>query len=154
MEMTTRRLTCGFVNGFDSYGTLSASGGTIDGRRQGSQLWGRLLLILPLAFCLSMLSLDFAFARPAKDPMNYKLYAHNQLQDWDQFLCLVRLYEKESNWRPEAKNGSHYGIPQGRSKWLATATPYQQIRWGLKYIENRHKTPCKALRHFKRVGWH
>ena len=152
--MTTRRLTCGFVNGLDRAAMLSGSPGTIDGRAQASSHWARLLSILLLTCISLMLSSNMSHARPAKDPMNYKLYAHNQLQDWDQFLCLVRLYEKESNWRPEAKNGSHYGIPQGRSKWLATATPYEQIRWGIKYIANRHKTPCKALRHFKRVGWH
>ena len=138
----------------DSFGMLSRSPDTIDGRGQASSHWARLLLFCLIVFNLNLLSLNMSHARPAKDPMNYKLYAHNQLQDWDQFLCLVRLYEKESNWRPEAKNGSHYGIPQGRSKWLATATPYEQIRWGLKYIEHRHQTPCKALRHFKRVGWH
>ena len=138
----------------DSFGMLSRRPDTIDGRAQASSHWARLLLFWVIVFCLFMLSTHISHARPAKDPMNYKLYAHNQLQDWDQFLCLVRLYEKESNWRPEAKNGSHYGIPQGRSKWLATATPYEQIRWGIKYIANRHGTPCKALRHFKRVGWH
>ena len=152
--MPTRRLTCGFVFGFDRRATLSRSPETIDARGQADQRWPRLLLFSIIICVLFMLSINVANARPAKDPMNYKLYAHNQLQDWDQFLCLVRLYEKESNWRPEAKNGSHYGIPQGRSKWLATATPYEQIRWGIKYIANRHGTPCKALRHFKRVGWH
>lgn len=152
--MTTRLLTCGFVFRLDTSGMLSRRPETIDARAQAPSHWARLLLFSVIVLCLSLLSLNMSHARPAKDPMNYKLYAHNQLQDWDQFLCLVRLYEKESNWRPEAKNGSHYGIPQGRSKWLATATPYEQIRWGIKYIANRHGTPCKALRHFKRVGWH
>lgn len=154
----TRRLTCGFVknvrNGFDMRAMLSASPGTIDGRAQSSQHWGRLLLFSVIVFVLGLLSLDVADARPAKDPMNYKLYAHNQLKDWDQFMCLVRLYEKESNWRPYVRNGSHYGIPQGRSQYLAKADPYKQIDWGLKYIAHRYDTPCKALKHFNAKGWH
>lgn len=154
----TRLLTCGFVqndkNGLDSHVMLSASPGTIDGRAQSSQHWGRLLLFSVIVFVLGLLSLDVASARPAKDPMNYKLYAHNQLQDWDQFMCLVELYQRESNWNPKARNYSHHGIPQGRSQWLAKADPYAQIRWGLRYIAHRYDTPCKALAHFKREGWH
>jgi len=150
----TRRLTCGFVNRLDRAGMLSASPGTLDGPAQGSQHWGRLLLILPLALCLSLLSLDMSHARPAKDPMNYKLHAYNQLKDWNQFECILELYERESNWRPNAKNGSHHGIPQGKSQWLAKANPYQQIEWGVRYIEARYGTPCAALKHFKRKGWH
>lgn len=152
--MMTRLLTCGFVNGLDRHATLSASGGTIDGRRQGSSRWGRLLSILPLTLIYLLLSLDISHARPAKDPMNYKLYAHNQLKDWDQFICLVELYERESNWSPSARNGSHYGIPQGRSTYLAKVGYKKQIRWGLRYIEHRHQTPCLALQHFKAKGWH
>jgi len=150
----TRLLTCGFVNGLDRHDTLSASGGTIDGRRQGSSRWGRLLSILPLTLIYLLLSLDISHARPAKDPMNYKLYAHNQLKNWDQFICLVELYERESNWSPVARNGSHYGIPQGRSTYLAKVGYKKQIRWGLRYIEHRHQTPCLALQHFKAKGWH
>ena len=101
-----------------------------------------------------MLSVDMSHARPAKTVMNYKLHAYNQLLDWDQFECILELYHYESRWNPKAKNGSHYGIPQGRSEYLATANAYAQIDWGLKYIANRYGTPCKALRHFKRVGWH
>jgi hypothetical protein len=152
--MTTRLLTCGFVNGLDRHDTLSASGGTIDGRRQGSSRWGRLLSILPLTFIYLLLSLDISHARPAKDPMNYKLYAYNQLKDWDQFICLVELYEKESNWNPKARNYSHHGIPQGRSTYLAKVGYKKQIKWGLRYIEHRHQTPCLALQHFKAKGWH
>ena len=138
----------------DSLAMLSASPGTIDGRGQGSQHWARLLLILPLALCLFLLSNYVSHARPAKDPMNYKLHAYNQLKDWDQFECIVELYERESNWSPSARNGSHFGIPQGRSQWLAKANPYKQVEWGVRYIKARYGSPCAALTHFKRKGWH
>ena len=152
--MTTRRLTCGFVDGFDKAAMLSGSPGTLDGRAQAPSHWARLLSILLLTCISSLLSVNMSHARPMETAMNYKLHAYNQILDWDQFICIIELYERESNWRPKAKNGSHYGIPQGRSKYLATASPYKQIEWGVRYIKHRYGTPCKALKHFKAKGWH
>jgi hypothetical protein len=91
----------------------------------------------------------------ANKKMTYKTYALRALNnDYHQFNCLLRLYTKESNWRPKAKNGSHYGIPQGRSTYLANVNGYKQIDWGLKYINHRYNTPCKAWSHFKKRNWH
>ncbi len=57
-----------------------------------------------------------------------------------------------------------YGIPQGKSEWLRTANPLQQVDWGLRYIghkygyvrtiEGMQPNTCKALDHWKRKGWH
>jgi hypothetical protein len=71
-----------------------------------------------------------------------------------EYKCALELYTRESNWRPEAKNGPHYGIPQGRSVWLKTADPIQQVRWGIRYSEARYNGMCNALHHFKTKGWH
>jgi hypothetical protein len=71
-----------------------------------------------------------------------------------QYQCALELYTKESNWRPEAKNGPHHGIPQGRSEWLRTADPIAQVKWGIKYAYARHSSMCGALKHFKTKGWH
>lgn len=91
--------------------------------------------------------------------MSPKEYAHAQLTK-DHYKCISTLYGKESAWRADARNGSHNGIPQGRSKWLATATPLQQIDWGLSYIAHRYgkvdgqPDTCAALNHWKKYGWH
>lgn len=91
--------------------------------------------------------------------MNAKQYAKAQLTK-DHYKCISTLYGKESAWRASASNGSHHGIPQGRSKWLATATPLQQIDWGLKYIAHRYgkvdgqPDTCAALDHWKKYKWH
>ena len=88
-------------------------------------------------------------------PMHYKQYAFIQLNhNFTEFYCLDELYHKESRWNPKAKNGSHYGIPQGRSKYLSKVDGYKQIDWGIKYNYSRHGSMCKALDHFKRKGWH
>jgi len=86
---------------------------------------------------------------------HYKQYAFMQLDySFTEFYCLDDLYTAESRWNPNAKNGSHYGIPQGRSKYLATVDGFKQIDWGIKYNRARYLTMCGALDHFKRKGWH
>jgi hypothetical protein len=91
--------------------------------------------------------------------MTAKQYAKAQLTK-DHYKCISTLYGKESAWNSKARSGSHNGIPQGRSKWLATATPLQQIDWGLAYIAHRYgkvdgqPDTCAALDHWKKYNWH
>jgi len=85
---------------------------------------------------------------------HYRQWAFIQLNDIEQFYCLDELNYKESRWNPKAKNGSHYGIPQGRSKYLSRVDGYKQIDWQLKYIKNRYSNPCNALAHHKIKGWY
>jgi hypothetical protein len=88
-------------------------------------------------------------------PLTPRQYAAILVDDKKQMKCLGLLYGKESAWNHLAQNGSHYGIPQGRSIYLKTATIEQQIRWGLKYIHNRYDyDTCKAWQHFNDKGWH
>ena len=87
--------------------------------------------------------------------VSHKEFALHLLNyDYHQFNCLNKLYTKESNWRPEAKNGSHHGIPQGRSEYLASVDVYKQVQWGLNYIWVRYSQPCIALDHWSKYGWH
>ena len=81
----------------------------------------------------------------------------------DQTHCLIDLYQKESNFNPKARNGSHYGIPQGRSKYLAKVGGIKQIQWSVRYIGSRYgwvdevnqiPNACAAWDHFKKKGWH
>jgi hypothetical protein len=92
----------------------------------------------------------------AETTNNYRQWAFIQLNNLDEFYCLDYLYYRESRWNPKAvsPSGNHYGIPQGKSKWLKTATPYQQVEWGIKYNLNRYGSMCKALDHYKIKGWH
>jgi hypothetical protein len=87
-----------------------------------------------------------------KDVNRYKLYAHFKLVDAKQYRCLELLWNRESLWNPRADNpkSSAYGIPQLLK--LKEKDPYKQIDRGLKYIEHRHSTPCKAWEFHKRTG--
>lgn len=82
-----------------------------------------------------------------------KEYAASVLNDDDQFTCLDLLWTNESNWNPRADNptSSAYGIPQALpGEKMASAgadwrtNPITQVKWGLSYIADRYKTPCKA----------
>jgi hypothetical protein len=90
----------------------------------------------------------------ATPSMTIREYAAVLVDDKSQMKCLGLLYGKESAWNPKAVNGSHYGIPQGRSEYLRDALPEQQIMWGLKYIDNRYGSPCKAWEFFQRYNYH
>ncbi len=110
-------------------------------------------LVIPLFIVLniSLLKDDSVAANKTN---HYRQYAFIQLNNLDQFYCLDELNFKESRWNPKAKNGSHHGIPQGRSKWLATVDGFKQIDWQLKYIQKRYSNPCNALAHHKIKGWY
>ena len=114
------------------------------------RVWLTLLLI---AFS-SCFSKDYSVAKENYKPTHYKQYILIELQDFTEAYCLIDLYTAESRLNPKARNGSHYGIPQGRSKYLATVDGTKQIDWGIKYINNRYGSMCKALHHFKTKGWH
>ena len=72
----------------------------------------------------------------------------------DEYKCLAILYGKESAWNERANNGPHWGIPQGRSIYLKTATGIEQVKWGIKYNKHRYNGMCNALNHFKKWNWH
>jgi hypothetical protein len=90
--------------------------------------------------------------------VSYKEFALHQLgYNKEQYQCLSKLYGKESAWNPKAKNGSHNGIPQGRSEYLARVNGYKQVQWGLDYIANHRiyqGDTCKAWDHWRAKGWH
>ena len=90
-----------------------------------------------------------------KEYVDYKTYSLYLLDfNYKEYKCLTILYGKESAWNPLARNGSHVGIPQGKSEWLATQDGWSQVRWGLDYIGNRYGEPCIALDHWSKYGWH
>jgi len=113
------------------------------------------LVAIGIALCFMPNAGIAQMMQPVKT-LTAKQYASILLDDnKQQMRCLGKLYGKESAWNPKAVNGSHYGIPQGRSLYLKTATIEQQIKWGLKYIHNRYEyDTCKAWKHFQLKGWH
>jgi hypothetical protein len=103
----------------------------------------------------------------APDVGTSQAYAFDYIQrfNWgfDQYSCLVTLWNRESNWRINASNAQSgaYGIPQALPgtkmasegmDWLTN--PETQIRWGAKYIKARYGSACGALVHSNNFGWY
>lgn len=86
----------------------------------------------------------------------------NETYGWTgaQWRCLDKLWIHESQWTYTSHNkrtGAH-GIPQAYpatkyesmgSDWRKN--PVTQIKWGLRYIQVRYGTPCRALNTFYRT---
>lgn len=104
----------------------------------------------------------------ARTPDAAKAYAKTRIdhfgwtseQSWQ---CLLSLWTKESNWRPNAYNdtpvyqngvGLHAGgIPQILG--LNPNTPVEhQIERGFTYIEHRYGSPCSAWRFWQSNNWY
>jgi len=144
-----RDLTCHAT--LNTRSILNRKAGSPTARPGRRKVWLTLLLI---AFSSCFLK-DYSVAKENYKPTHYKQYILITLDDIDETYCLIELYSKEnSRWDPKARNGSHVGIPQGRSKYLATVDGTKQIDWGIKYINNRYGSMCKALEHYKIKGWH
>ncbi len=80
-----------------------------------------------------------------------------------QFACLDALWTKESNWNYRARNprtGAHgipLALPATKMEVVGTdwrTNPVTQIQWGLRYINIRYETPCKAWAKFKRSNYY
>ena len=121
------------------------------------------LLLCLLLIEQPVMKVDTARAEPQKSIITVtpKAYAKALLNDNKQYSCLVKLYYKESRWNPNARNGSHYGIPQLRNEIMLSKNPLQQVDLGVKYIAHRYgvtannkPNACKALHHLKTKGWH
>jgi hypothetical protein len=143
-------LTCGYTNEFDRDGTLTSQK-PLRLHRDPLRRVGRGVLV---AIGITLFTPAYAVAPYKAKQLTIKEYAAILVDDDKQMSCLGKLYGKESAWNPDAVNGSHYGIPQGRSIYLKTALPEQQIQWGLKYIDNRYGSPCAAWSFFKRNNYH
>lgn len=83
-----------------------------------------------------------------------KLYAHSRILDYKEFQCFNKIITKESRWSYTARNGSHWGLGQMRSKHYGTLDPFRQIDATIKYITIRYQTPCKAWAFHQQRNWY
>lgn len=81
----------------------------------------------------------------------------------EEFSCLNKLWNHESGWQADAQNrySGAYGIPQAYpgSKMASAGkdwktNPFTQIKWGIKYINNRYGSSCKAWEFWNANHWY
>lgn len=159
----TRLLTCGFVNRFDMLGMLNRLARLKSSALRRAAL-GRAIVVLAMATTMSVAAASeinngITDQKPFNqyNDMNLKLYLHNQIQDWDQFLCAVELAQRESSWNYKARNmrSGAYGLFQSMSGYADGWDPFEQIDKHVTYVDARYDGSwCKALRHLKGQGWH
>lgn len=157
---STRRLTSTYAFQFDTTDTLKR----LKPFRGLTQAATRIACVVAIAIGSLLSSAAYAYApRQGFEKIDaLKAYASMQMNE-TQFKCLNQLYIYESHWNYKAVNLSSKatGIPQAlpADKMAVSGAdymtnPYTQINWGLRYIKIRYKTPCNALHHFNRYGWH
>lgn len=82
-----------------------------------------------------------------------KLYAHSRIVNYKQFQCFNKIITKESRWNYQARNGSHYGLGQMRSKHYGNLDPFRQIDATLAYVTKRYKSNCQAWAFHQAKGY-
>ena len=125
------------------------------GRAREPQLRMARLRLLTLFGALTVITAASIKPAYSNDIEMFKLYAHMKVANDKQYRCLVTLWNKESNWRPTARNpkSTAFGIPQLLK--MKETNPFKQIDLGIKYID-AHRVykgdVCKALATHKIKG--
>jgi len=111
------------------------------------------LLVIPMSILILTLSTTTE-AKASSKTDSLKLYAHSRLINYEQFSCFNALITKESNWRIDARNGSHYGLGQMRNVKYGRLDGFSMVDWSIRYIKGRYGSMCNAWRFFKANGYH
>ena len=101
---------------------------------------------------LTMMPVNAAKAVSQTDLL--KLYAHSRIINYEQFKCFESLITRESHWRVDAKNGSHYGLGQMRNAKYGRLDGFSMVDWSIRYITKRYGSMCNSWRFFKANGYH
>jgi hypothetical protein len=145
-------LTRAFRNVLDKASTLNL----LKRFRRLAQAATRIACVLGVTGALLLSSASYAIA-PIHNGIQIqqtpKMYAKAVLP-LDEYKCINKLYYYESRWNDKARNGSMYGIPQGNSIYLKTATGIQQVKWGISYNLNRYGSMCAAWEFFQENNYH
>jgi hypothetical protein len=111
------------------------------------------LLVIPMSILILTVSTTTE-AKAATQSDLLKLYAHSRIVSMEQFNCFHSLITKESNWRINARNGSHYGLGQMRNAKYGRLDGFSQVDWSIRYCKERYGSMCNAWRFFKANGYH
>jgi len=111
------------------------------------------LLAIPMSILILTISTTVE-AKAATQTDLLKLYAHSRIVSMEQFNCFNALITKESNWRIDARNGSHYGLGQMRNAKYGRLDGFSMVDWSIRYIKGRYGSMCNAWRFFKANGHH
>ncbi|MEV6589480.1 aggregation-promoting factor C-terminal-like domain-containing protein [Streptomyces acidicola] len=96
-------------------------------------------------------------------PSRSRAVAKKMIDERAQYRCFARIVDRESDWRVTATNASSgaYGLMQALpgSKMASAGrdwrtNPATQIKWGMRYMNNRYGSPCGAWKFWRANGWY
>ena len=149
-------LTSTFNFVFDIYGTLQARASKKAHPEPLKRLARGVAVAIGIALSMQTTAVGQGSIKPYQ---NIKQLADYQLTD-KQYKCHNEIVYRESRFKHDAVNGSHYGYYQIKSKSLHKAPYDYQVyrywsyvlhRYG--YTEYDEPDYCKALQHLKTKGW-
>ena len=111
------------------------------------------LLAIPMSIIILTVSMTVE-AKAATQTDLLKLYAHSRLVSMEQFKCFDSLIHKESSWRVNARNKSHYGLGQMKNAKYGRLDGFKQIDWSIRYIKGRYGSMCNGWRFFQKHNYH
>ena len=150
---TTRQNHAGVIHNLAMYLTSLLPSSSASERVCAYSSLRRLAVVGILCLFLSSMVLQMQPASATNEDQ-YKLYAHSRIINYKQTHCFIAIINKESRWNPLAKNGSHYGLGQMRSKHYRDLDPYRQIDASLSYITKRYGSMCNAWRFHQKKGYY
>ena len=109
-------------------------------------------LFIVAALIVALNGQSYAYGVDQSDAL--KLYAHSRIVNDKQYQCFYALITKESNWRVDAKNGSHFGLGQMRNAKYGRLDGFTMVDWSIRYITKRYGSMCNGWRFFKLNGYH
>ena len=83
-----------------------------------------------------------------------RVYTHSRVVSYKEFICIDKILWKESRYNYLARNGSHYGIGQMRSKHYQSRDPFTQIDLIIAYALKRYNNSlCNAYAFHRKHGY-
>jgi hypothetical protein len=126
--------------------------------RAASRIARSVAIVIGIALCLPM---SHASSGSIDAIQSIKELADYQLTEKQEY-CHNQIVYRESRFIRDARNGSHHGYYQGRSKALIDAPDDYQFYWFYHYTMHRYGTDptnhdvpnyCKSLKHLVTKGW-
>jgi hypothetical protein len=160
----TRLLTSTFTEMLGSYAKLNLLFRSLSANLPEANKAGR-LRVARLVALLSITGLAALFPSSAESVNNHTFSSKDYIRSLlskDESRCLIKLYGKESAFNTKAignlsspSKSYVYGIPQLKNPLIKDMNAYNQIDYGIKYIEHRyHGDTCAAYEHWVKKGWH
>lgn len=121
--------------------------------RQINKTYNSRLLVVGLTALLQM-AISMPSYAASYSPDVLRVYLHSRIINNNEYKCMDKIIYKESRYNYLARNGSHYGLGQMRSKHYQSKDPFTQLDLTIAYSLKRYKSLCKAWAFHLKHGYY